>query len=66
MSNTGVPSTISKPEKFRVSPFIESNLASVSPIGFGRCGLLVENTPVFKPFMRGGFTFALTPFLEFK
>jgi hypothetical protein len=36
-------------------PSILSSLASVSPIGFGLYGDLVENTPTLLPFSRGGF-----------
>jgi hypothetical protein len=46
-------------------PSILSSLASVSPIGFGLYGDLVENTPTLLPFSRGGFTFAFVNVLLF-
>lgn len=39
---------------------IRSILTSDNPIGHGRCGDLVANTPVLMPFNRGGETFART------
>ena len=46
-------------------PSILSSLASVSPIGFGLYGDLVDNTPTLLPFSRGGFTFAFVNVLLF-
>ncbi|KAI8037271.1 hypothetical protein M5D96_010022 [Drosophila gunungcola] len=59
MSSTGVPSTMSVPKKLMVAFSIFSISTKESPMGHGRCGDRVENTPTRSPPRRGGATLAL-------
>ena len=60
MSRIGVPSITSTPRKCTKPPFgsTESIATSVRPIGFGRCGVRVANTPEAFPSSIGGCIFA--------
>ena len=44
------------PEKYSTPSLIRSNLTSERPIGLGRCGVRVANSPTLSPQSRGGRT----------
>jgi hypothetical protein len=60
MSRIGAPSSMSIPRMRRIPPSRESNSTTVSPIGFGRRGERVANTPCGRSSV-GGFPTRLNP-----
>ena len=62
-SSTGVPSSMSMSCTCSVSPSMRSSRTADKPIGFGRCGERVANTPLRPDVLRGGSTFGRQPAL---
>jgi hypothetical protein len=58
---TGVPSSMSASQMCRVSPSTRSRRTTDIPIGLGRCGERVANTPLRPLVLRGGRTLGRHP-----
>ena len=64
MSSTGVPSSMSMSATYNVSPWMRSSFTAEIPMGFGRCGERVPNTPLRPDRLRGGSTLGRQPWLK--